>query len=169
MQTGGGGGRRTLDPKLDIVFWMLFGAEQNRPLLVAVNMDGEIASEHFAGVRYRDPESAALLAPFVCVMASVYRHTPRDYDERGGRVECPRFGTIPCGEHIEAERELLAQLRRATRRSLTAEKALQGDVLAGWDAQEGAGDAVEDIRGIAPFDPDIVARLFHGRHILSTR
>ncbi len=28
--------RRTLDPKLDIVFWMLFGAEQNRALLISL-------------------------------------------------------------------------------------------------------------------------------------
>jgi len=28
--------RRTLDPKLDIVFWMLFGAEQNRGLLISL-------------------------------------------------------------------------------------------------------------------------------------
>lgn len=80
-------------------------AEQ-RPILVAVNMDGEIASEHFAGVRYRDPETAALMSRYACVMASVYRHTPRDYDVDGTRIECPRFQTVTCGEHIEAEREL---------------------------------------------------------------
>ena len=28
--------RRTLDPKLDIVFWMLFGAERNRELLISL-------------------------------------------------------------------------------------------------------------------------------------
>ena len=27
-------------------------------------------------------------------------------DDLGRRVECPRFGTVTCGEHIEAEREL---------------------------------------------------------------
>jgi predicted transposase/invertase (TIGR01784 family) len=31
-----GGGRRTLDPKLDIVFWMLFGADRNRDLLISL-------------------------------------------------------------------------------------------------------------------------------------
>jgi hypothetical protein len=65
-------------------------------------MDGEIASEHFAGVRYREPETAAQMNAYTCVIASVYRHTPRDYDEEGRRVECPRFGTVTCGEHIEA-------------------------------------------------------------------
>lgn len=80
--------------------------QTGRPILVAVNMDGEIASEHFAGVKYRDPAIGELMAPYVCVIASVYRHTPRDYDERGQRVECPRFGTVTCGEHIAAETEL---------------------------------------------------------------
>ncbi|HKY35094.1 MAG TPA: hypothetical protein VJN18_04075 [Polyangiaceae bacterium] len=28
--------RRTLDPKLDIVFWMLFGVERNRDLLISL-------------------------------------------------------------------------------------------------------------------------------------
>jgi len=36
MLEDSGGGRRTLDPKLDIVFWMLFGAEQNRALLISL-------------------------------------------------------------------------------------------------------------------------------------
>jgi hypothetical protein len=45
---------------------------RHMPILVAVNMDGEIASEHFAGVRYRDPETAAKLAGYSCVIASVY-------------------------------------------------------------------------------------------------
>ena len=66
-------------------------------------MDGEIASEHYAGVRYRQPEVAALFAPYVCVIASVYRHNPRDYDEQGRRIECPRFHGVTCGEHIAME------------------------------------------------------------------
>ena len=66
-------------------------------------MDGEIASEHYAGVRYRQPEIATLYEPYVCVIASVYRHTPRDYDEQGQRILCPRFGSVTCGEHIAIE------------------------------------------------------------------
>ncbi|QDU85062.1 hypothetical protein Pla163_21870 [Planctomycetes bacterium Pla163] len=75
----------------------------NRPILVCVNMDGEIASEHYAGIRYRQPEIAALYEPYVCVIASTYRHNPRDYDEAGNRIPCPRFGTVTCGEHIWIE------------------------------------------------------------------
>src|SRR5690606_41885220 len=44
--------------------------QTKKPILVCVNMDGEIASEHYAGVRYRDPEIAKLFEPYVCVMAS---------------------------------------------------------------------------------------------------
>lgn len=74
-----------------------------RPILVCVNMDGEIASEHYAGVRYRDPELAKLFEPYVCVIASVYRHNERDYDEQGHRIPCPRLGGVTCGEHIAME------------------------------------------------------------------
>ena len=77
--------------------------QTKRPILVCVNMDGEIASEHYAGVRYRDPEIAKLWEPYVCVIASVYRHTPRDHDDQGRRIPCPRLGTVTCGEHIALE------------------------------------------------------------------
>lgn len=74
-----------------------------KPILVCINMDGEIASEHYAGVRYRQPDIAAIYDRYVCVIGSVYRHTPRDYDELGRRIPCPRFGTVTCGEHIALE------------------------------------------------------------------
>lgn len=77
--------------------------ETNKPILIVVNMDGEIASEHYAGVRYRQPEIAKLYEPYICVIASVYRHNPRDYDEQGNRILCPRFGSVTCGEHIAIE------------------------------------------------------------------
>ncbi|MEZ5966853.1 MAG: hypothetical protein R3F56_23640 [Planctomycetota bacterium] len=77
--------------------------ETGKPILVCINMDGEIASEHYAGVRYRMPEIAKLYEPYVCVIASVYRHNPRDYDEQGHRIPCPRFGGVTCAEHIAIE------------------------------------------------------------------
>ena len=112
--------------------------ERNAPVMVAVNMDGEIASEHFAGVRYREPETAELLNRYVCVIASVYRHTPRDYDETGARVPCPRFGTVTCGEHIEAERELYDKYFDGKRISprhimLDLDGKEQYDVYFSWD------------------------------------
>jgi hypothetical protein len=119
---------------------MRVARERNMPLMVCVNMDGEIASEHFAGVRYREPQTAAQMSRYVCVIASVYRHTPRDYDELGQRVPCPRFGTVTCGEHIEAERELYGKYfdgRRISPRHIVLD--LEGnetfDVYYSWDTQ----------------------------------
>jgi tetratricopeptide (TPR) repeat protein len=77
--------------------------ETGKAILICVNMDGEIASEHYAGIRYRQPEIATLYEPYVLVMASVYRHTARDFDEKGQRILCPRFGSVTCGEHIAIE------------------------------------------------------------------
>ena len=74
-----------------------------RPILVCVNMDGEIASEHYAGVRYRDPAIAKDYEQYVCVIASVFRHNPSDHDEQGRRIPCPRFGGCTCGEHMAME------------------------------------------------------------------
>ncbi|MEE2888587.1 MAG: hypothetical protein VX951_14240 [Planctomycetota bacterium] len=82
---------------------VLLSKETGKPILICTNMDGEIASEHYAGVRYRQPEVAKIYEPYVCVMASVYRHNSRDYDKRGRRIECPRFGSITCGEHMWIE------------------------------------------------------------------
>jgi hypothetical protein len=111
-----------------------------KPILVAVNMDGEIASEHYAGVRYREPETARLFEPYVCVVASVYRHTPRDHDEQGRRVLCPRLGGVTCGEHIAAETELYEKYFdgiRVSPRHIALE--LDGkemyDVYFSWDTQ----------------------------------
>ena len=77
--------------------------ETGHPILVCINMDGEPASEHYAGIRYRQPDIAKLYEPYICVMASVYRHNPRDHDDEGNRIPCPRFGSVTCGEHIAIE------------------------------------------------------------------
>jgi hypothetical protein len=89
--------------------------ETGRAILICVNMDGEIASEHYAGVRYRQPDIAALYAPYVCVIASVYRHTPADHDAAGRRILCPRFGSVTCGEHIAIEPVLYERFFEQTR------------------------------------------------------
>ncbi|HVS10577.1 MAG TPA: hypothetical protein VMS76_11950 [Planctomycetota bacterium] len=72
---------------------------EERGILVAVNMDGESASERIVRERYRDPSFVATTRPFVCLVSSAFRHTPRDHDERGRRIVCPRLGEITCGEH----------------------------------------------------------------------
>jgi hypothetical protein len=114
--------------------------ETKRPILVCVNMDGEIASEHYAGVRYRDPELAKLWEPYVCVIASVYRHTPRDHDDEGRRILCPRLGSVTCGEHMALEPivyEKFLDGKRISPRHIMVE--LDGsevyDVFYTWDTQ----------------------------------
>ncbi|MHC4822370.1 MAG: hypothetical protein ACYTDX_11740 [Planctomycetota bacterium] len=89
--------------------------EENKAILVCVNMDGEIASEHYAGIRYRQPEASALYEPYVNVIASVYRHSPRDFDENGERILCPRFGSVTCGEHISIEPVLFEKFLKPDR------------------------------------------------------
>ncbi|MFT5290860.1 MAG: hypothetical protein ACI8PQ_000596 [Planctomycetota bacterium] len=89
--------QRTWEDALDV------SEKSGRPILICVNMDGEIASEHYAGILYRQEATAKSYEPYVCVIASVYRHNARDYDRDGNRLLCPRFGSVTCGEHIVIE------------------------------------------------------------------
>ncbi|MBM4015239.1 MAG: hypothetical protein FJ293_09800 [Planctomycetes bacterium] len=119
--------------------------EEGKLVLICVNMDGEIASEHYAGVRYRDPAAAKLYDPYVCVLATTYRHTPRDHDENGERILCPRFGSVTCGEHIAIEPFLYANFmegQRVAPRHIAVELDEQGltgkelhDVFYAFDVQ----------------------------------
>jgi tetratricopeptide (TPR) repeat protein len=149
---------RTFDDALRV------SAETRKPLLVCVNMDGEPASEHWAGLRYRGEETARLLAPYVLVVASVYRHTPRDHDVDGRRILCPRFGSVTCGEHIAIEPVLYDKYfegkRVAPRHILLERDGSEGyDVYFSWDTAsvvrafvEGAKDRPEpiELRGDRP-------------------
>jgi len=138
--------QRTFDDALEVA------KATGKPILVCVNMEGEPASEHFAGVRYRQEATAKLLEPYVLVMASVYRHTTRDYDEQGRRVLCPRFGSVTCGEHIELEPLLYENYfdgKRIAPRHILLELsgAMTYDVYYSWDTatvftayKEGAKD-----------------------------
>lgn len=89
--------------------------QTKKAILVCVNMDGEIASEHWAGIRYRQPDIAELFSDYVCVIASTYRHNARDYDAEGKRIECPRFGTVTCGEHLWMEPQVFGKYLDDTR------------------------------------------------------
>ena len=104
--------------------------ETGKPILCCINMDGEIASEHYAGIRYRQPDIAVLYVPYVTVMASVYRHTPSDYDEQGQRILCPRFGSVTCGEHIAIEPGLYEKFMDGRR--IAALRARQKRILREW-------------------------------------
>ena len=77
-----------------------------KPLLIALNMDGESASDRIGYELYRDPSFVSLAQQCVCVMASVFRHNGRDHDDQGRRIPCPRLGCVTCGEHAAIEPEL---------------------------------------------------------------
>ncbi|MBL8725930.1 MAG: hypothetical protein JNK49_17935 [Planctomycetes bacterium] len=78
-------------------------AATGAPLLIAVNMDGESASDRIHRERYRDPAFVQWTRRCVCLPASVFRHNRRDHDAAGRRIPCPRFGGVTCGEHIALE------------------------------------------------------------------
>lgn len=135
--------------------------QTKKPILVCVNMDGEIASEHYAGVRYRDPEIAKLWEPYVCVIASVYRHTPRDHDDQGRRIPCPRLGGVTCGEHIAMEAVVYEKFldgKRISPRHIMVE--LDGsevfDVYYTWDTQSVFDTLRDGIRKRAIQAPPVV-------------
>ena len=89
--------QRTLDDAL------LIAKAQHRPILIAVNMDGESASERIVRERYHDPEFVALTRSFVCLPASIFRHSARDHDDQGRRIVSLRFGEVTSGEHYLLE------------------------------------------------------------------
>ena len=136
--------------------------ETGKPILICVNMDGEIASEHYAGIRYRDPEIAKLYEPYVCVIASVYRHNPRDYDEEGNRIPCPRFGTVTCGEHIAIEPLLYKDYfdgQRIAPRHIAVETdgSETYDIFYAWDTDSVFGTLRDDVAR-RPDAPRIIVR-----------
>lgn len=80
-----------------------------RPVLIALGMDGESASDRIWYETYREPVFGALTERCICVGASVFRHNAVDHDREGARVPCPRFQGLTCGEHIALEPELFAR------------------------------------------------------------
>ena len=143
-------------------------AELGKPVLVCVNMDGEPASEHWAGIKYRTSETARLLEPYVCLVASVYRHSPRDHDEEGRRIPCPRFGGVTCGEHITLEPILYEKYfegqRIAPRHILLERDGTKGyDVFYSWDTASVANAFAEGVKDrpkpVEPGERSLEARL----------
>ncbi|MCA8964878.1 MAG: hypothetical protein H6838_13840 [Planctomycetes bacterium] len=93
-------------------------AEQKRtglPLLIAVNTDGEVFNDRFAGTVYKDPAFVELTRGYICVVASPDPHNDRDYDALGNRVECPRFPGCTCSEHKNIEPLLFERWFSGTR------------------------------------------------------
>src|SRR5262245_57125624 len=89
--------QRSLDDALAIA-----RAEQ-RPMLLVLHTDAESACERILKEEYRDPAFVASTRSFVCAVGSLMRHNPRDFDDQGRRIPCPRLGEVTCGEHIALE------------------------------------------------------------------
>ncbi|MBM4061810.1 MAG: hypothetical protein FJ265_12050, partial [Planctomycetes bacterium] len=96
--------QRSLDDALHLA------RQEQRPLFVALNMDGESASDRVWRENYRDPGFVAAANQCVCVAGSLFRHNQRDHDEQGRRIPCPRFGGVTCGEHLAIEPLLFERL-----------------------------------------------------------
>jgi tetratricopeptide (TPR) repeat protein len=92
--------QRTLTDALELQ------AATGKPILVALNMDGESASDRIVHENYRDRAFVTASRSCICVVGSLFRHTPRDHDDEGRRIPCPRLGHVTCGEHIALEPQL---------------------------------------------------------------
>src|SRR5262245_5971962 len=106
---------------------------EDRPLFIAVNMDGESASDRIVCEEYRAAEFVADTRPFVCLVASVFRHNPRDYDEAGRRIPCPRLGECTCGEHIALEPALFERFLSDGERVAPRHAVILPDGKKAWD------------------------------------
>lgn len=131
-----------------------------RPLLVAVNVDGESSSERIVVERYRDERFAAAASRFVCVLGSPVRHNLRDHDAAGRRIECPRFGQVTCGEHVALEPAIfdayLAEPRVSPRHALILPDGTKAfDLYYLFDMRELDAALEQQAAGLAPLSlPD---------------
>ncbi|MFT7616628.1 MAG: HEAT repeat protein [Planctomycetota bacterium] len=70
---------------------------ENKPLLICMNMDKDVANDRMAREHYHDPAIVAKTKEFVCVFVSRFKHTKDD------TKTCGRCGHITCKEHIKAD------------------------------------------------------------------
>lgn len=146
LQLAGGPETTRIHWQRDLGDALAIAAAEGRPLLLAVNMDGESACERIVREVYKDPEFVALTRGYVCLVSSVFRHAPRDHDDAGRRIECPRLGEVTCGEHIALE-------------SILYDRFLGGDRIAPRHAVvTPAGEVVFDLSLLFDLD-DIGARI----------
>lgn len=127
-------------PEPDQVLWqrtledaLAIAKVRHQPLLLAINMDGESASDRVYSERYRDPAFVAATRHCVCLGASVFRHNPRDHDDQGRRIPCPRFGEITCGEHIALEPVLFEKYLSDGDRVAPRHALIRPDGTKAWD------------------------------------
>jgi hypothetical protein len=83
--------------------------QENKPVFIAINMDGEPVCEKLVKNHYRDKEIIKLSQEMVSLFASRYYHKDQG-------KSCPRAGHIPCAYHQEVEkrmREFLPEIQNA--------------------------------------------------------
>ncbi len=156
----GAGRSAQIDWQRDLATARTLAATRERPLLVAINVDGESSSERIVVERYRDPDFVAATRGFVCVLGSPVRHNPRDADEHGRRIACPRFGQVTCGEHIALEPAIfdafLAEPRVSPRHALVDPNGdKRFDLYYLFDMRELDRALAEAARGLEPW-PELV-------------
>jgi hypothetical protein len=134
--------RQKLAPRTDArqILWqrdldsaLALAAAEDRPLLIALNMDGESASDRIVREEYRDPTFVQDTRPFVCLVASVFRHTPVDHDPDGRRIPCPRLGEVTCGEHVALEPLLYERFLSDGERVAPRHTIVRADGTKPWD------------------------------------
>ncbi|MCA8977512.1 MAG: hypothetical protein KDC98_22505, partial [Planctomycetes bacterium] len=133
---------RTSGPEFDArqIHWqrsiddaLAIARAEGRPLLLALNMDGESASDRIVHEQYRDPAFVAGSRRYVCLVASLFRHNAQDYDENGRRIPCPRLGCVTCGEHIALEPLLYERFLSDGERVAPRHAAVAADGRKLWD------------------------------------
>jgi len=72
---------------------------ENKPIFIAVNMDGEPVCEELVKRHYRDGKIVTLSGSTVNLFASRFSH-------KGSGKNCARVGTITCRSHQQVERDV---------------------------------------------------------------
>ncbi len=72
---------------------------ENKPIFIAVNMDGEPVCEELVKRHYRDERIVKLSGSTINLFASRFSH-------KGGDKACARAGNIPCRSHQQVERDV---------------------------------------------------------------
>lgn len=72
---------------------------ENKPIFIAVNMDGEPVCEELVKRHYCDERIVKLSGSMVNLFASKFSH-------KGGDKACARAGNIPCRSHQQVERDV---------------------------------------------------------------
>jgi hypothetical protein len=75
--------------------------DEKKPLLVAFNMDGEIACDALAETTYRDKKLVEKSRSFLCVICCTGKH--EETVGADGVAQCRRFGRVGCADHRQCE------------------------------------------------------------------